>query len=597
MYHFVDLTPEQKHQRREALDFYGNLAQVSAIVPLLAIQGYFFVSWIQKKWQNKGDVQTPSSPYAKQARLGHGLSVSGLEARWRSFAWWSGDSVDLGGMHWGTKGGVLGAGVWMGWLVLLCFVGTGDGMYLSTADDMHDAHWYMIDYLHMTKRFGIVAGSQLPLHYLLSMKSPYSPLQLLTGRSHESLISIHQLLGRIITVLLYGHAVLYINFYVLSNLLVAKLQEFYVLCGIFGIIAFTVIGTTALKPARDWSYRVFYIVHVTLATAVLPVLYFHVEHIRIYLYETLLIYAINAILRFIATTTQAGTITPITGANLLDITIPLNKAKTWQPGQHAYISLSGHPLLRTFRSNPFTIASIPSLDNQARFIARILDGNTAKLARNKSFSPKLSIEGPYGLASHADNLLQYDRILFVAGGVGATFIVPLYRQLLSDLSPGKGSYRRQKVNFLWVARSMADVSWAVPADEKEKEDFAERLRVYITKDTEGIASSSNGGEFVIGEEERDVPGEEGIELEDQKKPFMASGNGNGEKTASSGLSVTAGRPGLTRVVEQVFSQSSSERVAVLVCGPRSLSQGVRRDVGRWVRRGREVWFHVEEFGM
>ncbi|KAK4508274.1 hypothetical protein PRZ48_002012 [Zasmidium cellare] len=578
MYHFVDLTHEQKLLRREYLDFYGFLGQISVVVPILAIQGYLLVAWIQRKVQREQDLQTPSSPYVKQARLGYGWNVSGLAARWSIFAWWCGDTVEVAGVYLGTKGEVIVAGVWTLWLVVLCFLQTGD------------------DYLHMTKRFGIVASSQLPFHYLLSLKTPYSPLQLLTRQSHESLISIHQLLGRIITVLLYGHAALYLNFYILSGLLGAKLQEFYVLCGIFGIVAFTIIGTTALKPVRDWSYRVFYIVHVVLATALLPVLYFHVSHIRIYLYETILIYAANAALRFFATNTQTATITQAQGTNLLDITIPINKASNkskFQPGQHAYISLSGHPLLRTFRSNPFTAASIPSIDGQLRFVARILDGNTAKLAQSKSFSPKLSIEGPYGLSSHADKLLQYDRVLFVAGGVGVTFIVPLYRQLLNDLSPGKGSYRRQKVNFLWVARSMADVEWALPAYEQEREGFAERLRVYITKNTDGIASSSSNGDFTIGEDEEQI-GEEGIELEDQKKPLMESGPG---EKSDSGLAVSAGRPDLTRVVEQVFSQSSSERVAVLVCGPRGLSKVVRRDVGRWVKRGREVWFHNEEFAL
>lgn len=466
---------------------------------------------------------------------------------------------------------------------------------------MRKCSWRGTDYLHMTKRFGIVASSQLPCHYLLSMKTPYSPLQLLTRQSHESLISIHQLLGRIITSLLFCHAVLYLNFYVLSGLLTAKLQEFYVLCGVFGIISFTVIGTTALRPVRDWSYRVFYIVHVGLATALLPVLYFHVSHIRIYLYETILIYVANAALRFFATTTQTSTISQISGTSLLNITVPLNKSSStsskWQAGRHAYISLSGHPVLRAFRNNPFTVASIPSLDGQLRFVARILDGNTAKLAQSKSFSPRLSVEGPYGPASHPDNLLQYDRILFVAGGVGATFIVPLYRQLLGDLSPGKGSYRRQKVNFLWIARSMEDVLWALPADEKEKEGFTERLRVCLTKNTDGIAGLSSNDDFAIEENDDQVPlgdGEGGIELEEQRKPLMT--DGPGEKTGS-GLSVTAGRPDLTRIVEQVFSQSSTERVAVLVCGPTGLSRALRRDVGNWVRRGRDVWFHNEEFAL
>lgn len=460
------------------------------------------------------------------------------------------------------------------------------------------------DYLHLTKRFGIVGGSQLPLHYLMSLKSPYSPLQLITRRSHESLISIHQLLGRMVTFLFYIHVILYVNFYIQSNLLLAKITQAYIICGILGIVSFTAIGTTALKPVRNWSYRVFYITHVVLATALLPLLYFHVHHIRVYIYETLLVYAITVVLRVLTTKSYAGTVKTIAGGSLVEISIPLgingkqNGSATWQPGQYYYISLAGHPLLRTFRSNPFTVASLPVVDGELRFLAKVLDGNTAKMARSHNPSQKLTIEGPYGLTSHADTLLQYDRVLFVAGGVGATFIVPLYRQLLDDLSPSKGSQRRQRVNFIWIARSMAEVAWAIPSDPKAKEGFAERLQVYLTQDIAGVSADA-AAEFAIGEDEEEQTrlgeGEDGIELEEQQKLLAA--DGASEKKGDSGMTTCAGRPDLSRAVEQTFTHSSSERVAIVVCGPRALSQDLRKHVGRWVRRGRDVWFWDEHFNL
>ena len=156
------------------------------------------------------------------------------------------------------------------------------------------------DYLHLTKRFGIVGASQLPFLYLLIWKSSWSPIQTLTRSSHETLNVYHQSLGRIITLLVFLHAAFYLNFYVQSNILGNKLKEAYVLCGIAGTISFAAIGTTALSPVRRWSYRVFYAVHVILATALLPVLFFHVHHIRIYLYETAAIYALNSLTRWLS---------------------------------------------------------------------------------------------------------------------------------------------------------------------------------------------------------------------------------------------------------------------------------------------------------
>jgi len=461
-----------------------------------------------------------------------------------------------------------------------------------------------------------VASSQLPLHYLLALKSPYSPLVVLTQSSHETLNNLHQLLGRVVTCLLYVHTVLYINFYVLSNLLATKITEWYVICGIVGILAFTAVGTTALAPVRKWSYRVFYVVHVTLATALLPVLFFHVSHIRIYLYETAAVYALNVLLRALNSRTLPSTIALIPGTTLLRIEVPLPKTtsetRSWQPGQHAYISLPGHPLSRTFRSNPFTVASLPAVDGTLRFVARILDGNTAKLARRSTATRQtqpLTLEGPYGVTTHPDRLLQYDRILLVAGGVGATFVVPIYRQLLADLSPSKGSYRRQKVHFVWIARSRAEVMWAMPGDKKEREGFTERLSVYLTG-----SAAANGG-FAVGrdaEEEEDDGGngkdktafgepDDGIELEEREKLLDNNNNSTIEPPTSDLLTTHPGRPDLANLVNRTFSLGHArekEKVAIVVCGPKSLTAALRAKTERWVvEAGREVWFWEEGFAL
>lgn len=460
-----------------------------------------------------------------------------------------------------------------------------------------------IDYLHLTKRFGTVASSQLPLHYLLALKTPWSPLQAISRCSHETLNTFHQLLGRIVTLLLYSHAALYLNFYVQANLLGDKLKQAYILCGVFGIIAFTAVGTTALSPVRKWSYRIFYITHVSLATAILPLLYFHVSHIRIYLYETAAIYLFNVAFRALASKSLTGTLRLLPDSKLIEITIPLPSSsvsssykQSWQPGQHAYISLQGHPATRTFRSNPFTVASLPSADGYLKFVARVLDGNTAKLASSigsgaSKASQQLTIEGPYGVATHADDLLQYDRVLFVAGGVGATFVVPLYRQLLNDLSPSKGSYRRQKVSFVWVARTRAEVDWAVSRKEKEKESFIERLRFCLTQDGD-LGAGADG-------DDEGKPGDmgDGIELEEQRQLLSNGGHSGAQTGATSDLPIYTGRPDLARLVEQTMAQGGSEKVAILVCGPRTLSQALRKEVTPWVIRGREVWFWEESFSL
>lgn len=125
MYRFVDLTDEQRHERRELLDYYGLLAQVSVLVPLLVIQVFFLASWLKRKIAPQcGFDQAPSSPYAKRSHAEQRFQVS---KRWRIFLWWCGDSVHVAGVHVGTKGELLGAASWTAWLLLLSFLQTGDG--------------------------------------------------------------------------------------------------------------------------------------------------------------------------------------------------------------------------------------------------------------------------------------------------------------------------------------------------------------------------------------------------------------------------------------------------------------------------------------
>ena len=289
----------------------------------------------------------------------------------------------------------------------------------------------------------------------------------------------------------------------------------------------------------------------------------------------------------------SATLKLLPNTNLVEMNIAVheksNKARThhWQPGQHGYVSLPGQRILR---SNPFSVASLQHTDGQLRFVARILDGNTAVLARaaeSAKVTRQLKIEGPYGVSSHSEKLLNYDRVLFVAGGVGGTFMVPLYRQLLADLSPSKGSRRRQKVAFLWIARSVADLAWALPEDNGDREGIIERLKVYVTGESSGNLAHAT---------QTSAETNEGIEMEERKNLLSEESNDLHEK-AESGLSVTAGRPDLKRLVDETFSQNVSDRVAVLVCGPKTLSRSLRRELRRWGEKGRDIWYWEEEFAL
>lgn len=451
---------------------------------------------------------------------------------------------------------------------------------------------------------------------------------------------VHQLLGRIIILFFAAHVALYTNFFVLSSLLATKLTQLYILAGYGAFISFAILGTTALGWVRHRNYHLFYALHVSLAITVLPALWIHVSHIRIYLYQSLAMYLINQVLRVSATQRTSATITPVTGSdNLVEIAIHAARMRftSWLPGTYGYISTSGGQVsLPWARGNPFTLAQIPSASKQdhaaggtvwnsksveLKFVARVLDGQTRTLSALRSdIEHTIRLEGPYGDMSHGDRLLQYDRVLFVAGGIGGTFCSPLYEQLLEDLSPSKGSRRRQQVTFVWVVRRVEDLSWALPSDKTKLEGFAERLIVHITHSSSEASGGKEHTTGVAAENKRrrshtrtpsdpDIQGD-GVEIELEERRNLLHADEladvpDGRRSLvqnqnMAAMTLRAGRPDIGQVVDDVFASGvaheRSQRVAVVVCGPKSLCRSLRRDVGRYVSDGRKVWFWNEKFG-
>jgi len=122
-YHLLDLTKEEKHERRLLLDRYGVYAQLSALIPVLAYQLYRLGFWVYSERQ-RSKVRysaVPSSPTLKRTRK----STSGVLVRkWRTTIWWLESEVAVG---WGLRGQWVAAGCWVSWLLFLCAHKTGEG--------------------------------------------------------------------------------------------------------------------------------------------------------------------------------------------------------------------------------------------------------------------------------------------------------------------------------------------------------------------------------------------------------------------------------------------------------------------------------------
>jgi NAD(P)H-flavin reductase len=431
----------------------------------------------------------------------------------------------------------------------------------------------LLDYLHITKRFGHIAASQFPIHYMLSMRSIGSPLAFIFRFSHEQLNPWHQLSGRIIYFLLLNHAGWYINFFIQTGIFYQRLTAPVVIIGLTGFCLITVVATTSLEIVRRRSYRVFYTFHLTIGLWLLPLLFFHARPLRLYVSQAIALFLVNKVIQNLDTIQSLAIIAPVPHTSLVTIKVPIPASKLPRfeaaPGQHVYLFIppgsranKSSQAIHGFLFNPFTVADISSTD--ITLVLRTLHGPTTKTLETLATLPQpksIKLEGPYGSSRCFPNFAEkYDRILLVAGGIGATFILPIYRAIHQQLETE--SQNSNRLTFHWSIRSAEEASWAIEdANKAAALGNDENIKIYIT---------GRKGDDQLND------------MEWAGQPIKANG----------GMQ----RPDLREIVDEVFRAGKGEKVAVLVCGPENMARELRVHVGRWVYRGSEVWWHDERFG-
>jgi NAD(P)H-flavin reductase len=376
------------------------------------------------------------------------------------------------------------------------------------------------------------------------------------------------------------------NYFVQGGVIKKRLTELVVIVGIVGFLSLNVIATSSLERVRRWSYRVFFVLHLAIGLWILPLLFFHASPLRLYVIEALALFLFDLICRNLDTITGFATITKVPHTRLvkLKIPIPASKLRRFQaaPGQHVYLSipsasrpqLSSSPWIYDFLFNPFTVAEVSTTD--VTLVLRALHGPTTKalseLAHLFKAKPPIKIEGPLGHSRRFPNLAaEYDRILLVAGGVGSTFVLPIYLHTREQLATEAKSADR--VSLIWSMRSAAEAIWAVDSEKGQTIEEDDNVKIFLTR--------SNSDDQHIDEL---MPVDGSVELDElqwTEEPVKATGGRQ--------------KPDLRKIVDETFRHGNEERIAVLVCGPAQMARELREHVGRWVEKGRDVFFHDENF--
>lgn len=404
--------------------------------------------------------------------------------------------------------------------------------------------------MHFVKRFGHVGIAQLPLHFLLAAKHGKAPLQYLLDSSHELLISWHEVSGGIIASSLFLHGSLYAQAFFDMGIFWTGIQKPNIAAGLGSLILITVLGLTSTKLFRKISYNWFYQFHVLAATGILGLIYVHVTYTRRYLLQCVAIVCVNAILRHFNSHKVVVQVTALPESNGL-VAIKTKSGtspiKDWLPGQHVYLNQAPSAVELWAAKNPFTIVTIPDGKDGVALVARQLSGNTKNLHKlgQSEREVNVSMEGPYGSSAYLKHAESCKKILLIAGGVGATFSIPVWRHLVQHGSKG------QEIKLIWVVKKLGDAQWALE---------------YLQKGDIGTEKSFT-------------------------KHLYITGSGENKGT---GLRVKEGRPKIDDLIGSYIT-NKTEKSAVIVCGPYGLTQSARKAVGTCIVQGANVIWHAEAF--
>ncbi|KAI0123233.1 ferric reductase like transmembrane component [Xylariales sp. AK1849] len=571
-YQFLKLSPEQRAERRILLDRYGLYAQLSALLPIVAYFLVIIAARLLTRAPNYSTVLDLRSLKTRTAELS-----SPVSSALRRIYWWLGGELEFASLNLGGRGHLIFGTTWMVWLLFLCTHKTGN------------------DYSHLSRRFAAIATSQLPMQYILATKR-LDPFALIFHTSHLNMNWWHRVLGWITYSLILFHGVLYLNYYFQTDGLGPAFLRLVPVLGMLGLLGMTFLSATTLSIVRQYSYRVFLIVHILVALSMPVIIWFHVPHGRTFMAECLSIIVVDRILRRFGTVRSLATVQMIPGTDLIEIasSIPDKKRILFSrhPVSHVYLSIppASRPgrsqwslsnISLQFISNPFTVASVNEEDGKLTLVARQMNGTLTKtLARLASLQSlhseiALNIDGPYGAAPYLPDLSKgdFDTVLLVAGGVGATFILPLYEHITSEDT----SVRTQLV---WTTRKSDEIFRSVLTSGLSIfED--ERVNIFITGiHTEDATFAVTG-----------TDGYDDVELNTFEK--------KDDVKRSEETKLTRGehrRPDLQKIVDEVFQgEDGGGRVAVIVCGPPQMVRDIRKAVGFWVKMGKNVLFHAESF--
>lgn len=273
-----------------------------------------------------------------------------------------------------------------------------------------------------------------------------TPLAFLTAYSYERLNCLHQIAGCTTFLFMAMHAITYTVYFSkkdLLRLLVEKEQIAAIIAG----FAFLSATLSAIVLRRIW-YELFYVVHLTCFMVGIACACFHQHELGKRIIIILLLAAsmwvtdraIRVGRAVYYASNNSATLYPLPngGTRVVMKKVPTRAV----PGKHFFVWI---PAIRRFEMHPFTIVGTQPLE----FIINSHNGFTGDLYKFAQAHPgaklRASVDGPYGTFPDP---MEYDKIVLIAGGSGASFTFGLAVNLLERMKETS----TKSIVFIWTVR-------------------------------------------------------------------------------------------------------------------------------------------------
>lgn len=411
-------------------------------------------------------------------------------------------------------------------------------------------------------RSGWISIAIMP--FMIAFATKINFVGLLARTSHERLQVFHRWSATI----MYLTSLVHTFPFIINNIDMGMMQvewktSNYYWTGVVALLAQTYLVACSWGYFRNGYYETFKKLHFVVAGLFMIALFLHCCF-RLtswdYFWATLGIYGTAWLVRLLRGLATPGTATleRLPDRTLLARVAP-SRRLTWAPGQHVFVRFMLGSV-HSFTTHPFTVANV---GGELELIMRVRDGITRALEERAvaGGAVRVFLDGPYGHPSLAKDLRAYDRVLFLAGGSGATFTLPLFVDLVAH---GRAD---AVIEFVVAVREAGSLEWINRTlhDLKGAEAPRVAIKTYITR---GCTSPA----------EKD-----------------------GDAAEVSSHHEDEGRPDLAALIRTACSGAAT-RVAIIACGPEEFAYDVRRAAAAEQLRvacgeasAAEVYLHAENY--